>query len=302
MIKVIYFDINNPISLKEDLSLCLGYFDGVHLGHMKLIEEANKSPFKKAMVTFSLSPYDFLNNQKNKVITTVDDKKEILQKNGFDYLIVLITSKELLSLRKDEFINQVLRRFNPKKIVCGFDYSFGYKAEGDVSYLKSILNDIEIITIDEYLVNDKKASSTLIKEYIENGNLDKANQILGRPYKIKGIVKKGNQIGRTLSFPTVNVEIRDDYVVPCFGVYATKIKVEGKEYIGVTNVGIHPTVDKLNCPIIETHIISFNQDIYFEEVEVEFYSFIRKERKFASLEELKNQIASDKEKIIAYFQ
>ena len=90
--------------------------------------------------------------------------------------------------------------------------------------------------------------------------------------------------------------------MPCFGVYATKIKVEGKEYIGVTNVGIHPTVDKLTCPIIETHIISFNQDIYFEEVEVEFYSFIRKERKFASLEELKNQIASDKEKIIAYFQ
>ena len=278
MVKVIYFDINNPISLKEDLSLCLGYFDGVHLGHMKLIEEAKKSPFKKAMVTFSLSPYDFLHNQKNKVITTVDDKKEILQKIGFDYLIVLLTSKELLSLRRDEFINQVLRRFNPKKIVCGFDYSFGYKAEGDVSYLKSILNDIEIITVDEYLVNDKK------------------------PYKIKGIVKKGNQIGRTLSFPTVNVKIRNDYVVPCFGVYATKIKVEGKEYIGVTNVGIHPTVDKLNCPIIETHIISFNQDIYFEEVEVEFYSFIRKERKFASLEELKNQIASDKEKIIAYFQ
>lgn len=302
MIKVIYFDVENPCLIKDDLSLCLGYFDGIHLGHMKLVNETKKSSFKKAMVTFSISPYDFLHQKESYVITTISDKKEILEKEGFDYLIVLKTSKKLLSLSKDEFISQVLLKFNPKKIVCGFDYSFGYKKEGDVSYLKSKLQDIEIIDIDEYVVDGKKASSSLIKEYIENGFIDKVKDILGRPYRIKGRVNKGNQIGRTLSFPTVNIEIQDHYVIPSYGVYATSIKVEGEEYIGVTNVGIHPSVDKLSRPIIETNIILFDKEIYFEEVEVQFYSFIRKERKFDSLDELKNQIIIDKEKIINYFK
>ncbi|MGN1295107.1 MAG: bifunctional riboflavin kinase/FAD synthetase [Bacilli bacterium] len=302
MINVIYFDVDNPIFIKDELSLCLGYFDGVHLGHLKLLEETINSPYKKAMVTFSISPYDFLHHLCDSVITTIEDKKEILNRLGFDYLIVLKTSKELLSLSKKDFIEQILKKFNPKKIVCGFDYSFGFKAEGNVEYLKEELSDVEIIAIDEYTVNGKKASSTLIKEYIEDGNIDKANNILGRPYTLKGTVIKGNQIGRTLSFPTVNVKIQNDYVIPCFGVYATKIKVDGEFYIGVTNVGIHPSIDKLAKPIIETHIIDFDRDIYFEKVEVEFYSFIRKERKFTSLDELKKQISIDKEKIIAYFQ
>lgn len=289
----IYFKANENVP-KLNGSLLLGYFDGVHKGHQELIKLAKEESDNVGVLLFDTNIAKLLSSSSKgiKELTSLEDKLDIFSSFGVNEAYIVQTDLSFLSLNKDEFISQVLKKINPKTIVVGEDYSFGYKGEGNVAYLKNFFN-----VLSSPLINDKygKISTRTIRKLIEEGDILTANDELGYEYSLKGRVIHGLENGRKIGFPTANIELDENYVIPKKGVYAGYTYVNDKKYESIINIGDNPTVGSLKRNILETHIINFSEDIYDQNIKVSFLEFLRDEKKFSSFEELKNQLNKDKQ-------
>ncbi len=291
--KTYYFDCQSVPHIKDTFSLCLGYFDGVHIGHQKMIAQSKNEGYKTALLTFDVNPLLTLGKIENDVyLTSLKDKEEILLKLGVDYLFVLKFDKKCSDLTDTEFIEKILLAINPEVVFCGEDYSFGKNGSGDVQLLSKF---IKTIIVPFVKVDGRKVSSSTILDLIKSNKIEQANALLGREYSIKGTIVKGLQNGRNLGFPTANITGKN-YLLPACGVYYTKVLLNGEIYDGITNVGRHPSIDVLNEEIIETHILKANDiDLYGKDINLYFVKKIRDEQKFDSKNSLTNQMQKDKE-------
>lgn len=288
-------DLNVKISDAIDLSgyqLVIGFFDGIHIGHQALIEEAKKEG-KVALLTFSMGMKAFLRNRKTELLLSEDEKIEGLESLGVEQYLEMPFDHSLKDATIDEFLN-FLRRLNPKRIIVGEDFTFARKAEGKADNLNALKKDgIGIVIHSLVRTGQGKISSTLIKELLREGKIKEANALLGYRFFYQGSVIHGLENGRKIDFPTANMEKTEDKFLLGEGVYKTLTVVDGKTYRSMTNIGNHPTVSALDKIIIETYLIDYSGDLYSKNIKVEFLSFIRPQKKFGSLSELKDQLSKD---------
>ena len=259
--KIYQFDYQHtPINIEKTI-LCLGFFDGVHIGHQSMIKKAKNEGYKVSVLTFDEAPAYVLGRIKeNHYLTSVSDKAEIMENLGVDYLYIMTFDKKVAELTKDEFINKVIRAINPKKLYCGEDYTFGVRGEGNPLYL-SFFFDVEVVETKEE--GGKKVSARDISKLVEKGDIELANKLLGRPYRLNGLVVEGKHNGMKLDFPTANLKLDYPYAFPKTGVYFGYAYVYDEKYKAIISVGTHPTIMQLSKPIIEVHIIDFDDVLSF---------------------------------------
>jgi len=296
--KIIYLD-NEYINRDEgDLIVVLGNFDGFHVGHMSLFEEALKIKEETGGVTsaviFDASPAQILHHKSLRYITPLNDKVGRLEQMGIDVIYIVHMTLEFLKQTKDEFLDFLNYSLHPIAIVVGEDYSFGDKAEGKVADLKSVFGDtLHVMTLIRN-ENGEKYSTQAIVKLLEEGKIEEANKCLIYPYAVVGKVIAGRQNGRTIGFPTANLELAADYVIPKRGVYTGEVALEnGDVYPSIINIGTNPTVNDDNNIRIEAYLDGYDGNLYEHYVQVSFLTYIRDERKFASLDDLKKQLESD---------
>ena len=291
--KIIDIDIND-IKLEEvkGLNLCLGFFDGVHLGHQDLI---NKALAKGAtgVMTFDVPPNFALGiNITNCCLTSLFDKANLLEEMGVKYFYILRMSKELLHMSRDEFIEKILKKINPSEIFVGEDYRFGFEAKGTPNYLSNFFT-VNIIPLMQ--VNHRKVSSRHIRQLVEEGKVDQVEVELGRNYSLVGLVVHGRGNGDKIGFPTANLDLDYPYVLPKIGVYMGYVNLLNSTYKAIICVSTHPTIMELNKPVIEVHLLYYKGDLYGREIEVEFVDYMRDVMKFDSVDDLRNQLIRDRE-------
>ncbi len=281
----------------------IGTFDGVHLGHQKilkrLVSEAKALQGESVLLTFYPHPRMVLfPERKQLLLSTLDEKIYLLRQQGIDHLIIQPFTREFSMMTYEEFVREILvRQLAVKKLVIGYDHQFGRNREGSFENLRKMAPEIgfEVDEISAKLIDDNVISSTKVREALEAGRVEEANALLGYQYAISGTVVKGRQLGRTIGFPTANVVVSDTFkLIPSNGVYAVQVLHNDKVYQGVMNIGVRPTVDGVSRTN-EVHIMDFNSDIYGESLKVNFVQRIRDEVKFDSLHALKSQIKKDEQ-------
>ena len=291
--KIIEFKVNELVQNDKPLVLCLGSFDSLHLGHVQIIKHALKSGLPVAVMTFDINPKYILGIRQSKQnILSLYDKASILEKLGVSYLYVLHFDNEVSKLSRYEFVDLILNKINPKVIFCGEDYAFGLNANGNTEYLKQFF-EVEVIKLIK--LRGKKISTADIISYIQKGEMENSFELLNRHYTISGTVVNGLGNGRKIGFPTANLDLDFDYILPKEGVYIGYAYVDEAKYKAIISVGTHPTIQTLAKAIIEVHILSFNEDLYGKFIDVSFVKRIRNIIKFDSLEELSKQLEKDKE-------
>lgn len=285
--------------INYDIYLALGSFDGLHQGHMSLIkkvkEHADANGGKSMVYTFLNHPLTTIAPDKApKLLMDNDTKINLLSEKGIDFLTFEKFDKNFMQLSPEEFIRSICTKFNVKGIVVGFNYRFGYKNLGDVELLKalSLKYNFKLTVMPPFKDKDNIISSTFIRNLIARGNLKEANEYLLEPFMIKGKIISGKGIGRTLGYPTANLDYNKNFVIPQRGVYYTNIRYKEKIYKGITNIGFNPTVNGNNLTI-ETYILDFNKDIYGDEIAVYFIEKTRNESKFSNLNDLISQLSED---------
>lgn len=287
--------------------ITIGTFDGVHIGHQKIInqlnEEAEKINGESVLFTFYPHPRMVLYPESHgiKLIQTQEEKMAKLEKMGLKNCIVFPFTFEFSRMTALEFVRDFLvNQLHVKKLVIGYDHQFGKNREGSLQFLKDICEtyDFEVIEIPAQDIDEVNVSSTKIREAILAGNIEKANDYLGDTFDLTGTVVKGNQLGRTIGYPTANIVLNSDLkLIPGNGVYAVRVNVRGVWFGGMMNIGTRPTVVSNGGRTIEVNIFDFDETIYDETVTVQFLSKWRDEQKFNGLEELKNQLKLDEETI-----
>jgi riboflavin kinase / FMN adenylyltransferase len=291
--EVIKIILNNIPSINID-TLILGYFDAFHLGHVALVNKGKQISNNIGLMTFDKNPKSVLLNKDVEEINSLEERINIASLLGIDKFIILEINQDIFSLSKDDFINMIIDKINPKNIVVGYDYTYGKNKQGNVLTLKE-LNKYNIYEVKPVLNGSGiKISSTYIKYLISQGEIAKANSYLYQDFQIKGTVIEGNKIGRTIDFKTANIDPNNKYVLPKNGVYAGICVIDNQKYKCMMNVGNHPTINKLNHNIIEVHILNFSQDIYGKEINVIFKTKLRDEKKFNSLDDLKKELSKNK--------
>lgn len=297
------YDLDRGMTDFEPKAIALGNFDGIHIGHQKLIKKdleiARQLNLVPSVLLFKENSKKTLIDEKD-YLTSLNDKIEIFSNMGMDTFCILEFNEDFRSLSPREFISKILyKKLNTKYIVIGEDYHFGKNAEGDIKTLARFQDEFgfETIIVDFEVDNGVKISSGSIKELIKNGYITKANKYLGRAYKIIGHVVDGHKRGRTLNFPTANLEMNFSYTVPKDGVYLTRVNVRGQNYFALTNIGSNPTFEN-DFRKIETYILDFSDDIYGENITIEFLEFFRGDLKFESVDDLINQMEIDKKRAI----
>ena len=287
--------------------ITIGTFDGVHIGHQKIInqlnEEAEKINGESVLFTFYPHPRMVLYPESHgiKLIQTQEEKLAKLEKMGLKNCIVFPFTFEFSRMTALEFVRDFLvNQLHVKKLVIGYDHQFGKNREGSLQFLKDICEtyDFEVIEIPAQDIDEVNVSSTKIREAILAGNIEKANEYLGDTFELTGTVVKGNQLGRTIGYPTANIVLNSDLkLIPGNGVYAVRVNARGTWFDGMMNIGTRPTVVSNGGRTIEVNIFDFEETIYDEIVTVQFLSKWRDEQKFNGLEELKNQLKIDEETI-----
>lgn len=282
-------------------AVALGYFDGLHLGHVGVISAAiARQDLKTAVFTFNCDS-TLPKFQKPEDIVSFDNKCELMRRMGVEYLFAPDFA-EVCGLEAEEFISEILvKRLNAGFACCGRSFRFGKGGSGDAEFLKKVGKKygIDVEIVQDVCYNGVTISSTYIRELIRNGNISEANRLLGYELWYNLPVISGNRIGRTLNFPTINQIIPETNIIPKHGVYKSYVEVKGRHYRGVTNIGIKPTVEVRSDGhgvVMETHIIGFDGDLYGEHIPVSLVSYLRPEIKFSGLEELKKQIEADKQR------
>lgn len=286
---------------KKDLVVALGYFDGVHLAHQKVISSAvnyaKARGLKSAVITFKTAPACYFKNLETKYICSLDERLKRIEALGVDYVFVIDFSS-IAKLTAYEYVRECLvKNFSPKAIITGFNHTFGANKSGDEKLLTDLQKEFgyEYIEIQPEKIDDEVISSTCIRNYLSSGKIEKANSMLGKDFSISGEVIQGQQLGRTIGFKTANILYPKNIVDIKNGVYGARVVVKNKLYRGILNLGVKPTVSNENKRILEMNIFDFDENIYGENIKIEFEEMIREEKKFASLEELKNQISKDVE-------
>ncbi len=306
----VHFGLDDIPSLKNAV-VTSGTFDGVHLGHQKilsrLIDLAKETQGVSVVISFWPHPRFVLSAKKPdlKLLSTIKEKIDLLENTGIDHFVIIPFTKEFSLLSSEQFIQDILiDKIQTKNLVIGYDHRFGRNREGGFDYLVANQHKFpfQIEEIPEQDIDDLEISSTLIRKALREGNVAKAQKLLGHPYSLRGAVILGDQLGRKINFPTANIAIeQEEKLIPDDGVYAVKIKVGQRLFKGMLNIGFRPTVNGVQRTV-ETHIFNFEEDIYTQEIEVFFYDRIRKEKKFVDIHALKNQLVEDKkeaEKILA---
>lgn len=282
---------------KKKTAVTLGKFDGLHRGHQKLVEKIREyaSPDCESV----LCAFDFNRD----VIMTKQERKEHLE-GKIDWLIDCPFTKELKNMEAEEFIRDILcGKLNAAHIAVGRDFVFGHEKRGSVEMLEAFSNKygytLDVMKKERY--GDMIISSTYIRDALAQGDVQLAEKLLGYPYELTGIVQHGKQLGRTLGFPTMNIEPEKQKIMPRYGVYACRVKIDGKWYTGVGNAGIKPTVTDERRRLLEVYVYGYEGDAYGKEVTAQFCGFERPEVKFGSLEELKEQVMKDMQYGVDFF-
>lgn len=283
----------------------IGTFDGVHLGHRKVIlrlqEFAKQHNGETVIFTFHTHPRLVTSpNEGNlRLLTTLKEKINLFEKYGIDHLVVYTFDKEFSELSYTEFVEKILvDKIRTHCLVVGYDHKFGKNREGGFDYLQKCAEkfSFEIERLDALVVDEDNVSSTKIRNALETGNIEKANRFLGYQFTLHGKVVEGKQLGRTLGFPTANIEASDKHkIIPGYGVYAVKVEINDTEYKGMLNIGTRPTFNNnADNRSIEVNIFDFEDDIYSKELTLKFVGKIRDEQKFGSVEMLIDQLKKDK--------
>jgi len=288
------------VSVISNTCIGLGFFDGVHKGHLelinKLVELSKKTNTNSVIVTFQKSPAECFYNDVD-YITTNSEKEEILNSLGVDYAVELDFDKNMMQMTAKDYLEKILySNFKPKYILTGFNHTFGKEKAGNALFLNKYQEkyNYKYIEIPPVKTQNDIISSSFIKTLLNKGDIKKANELLGHCFKISGTIIKGNQIGRTIGFPTANIKYPEIKTKIPFGVYCAEVSLEDKQYKGMLNYGIKPTINNgKNEPVAEVHIIGFNNDIYGKQIDISILNKIRDEKIFNSLDELKKQIKED---------
>lgn len=286
-------------------TVALGNFDGVHRGHLQVVEaifSSNSTDSYPTVVTFNPHPQEFFTGHKKTLLTTVEEKVTQLRSLGVHQVVVLPFNQDLANLTPQEFVQQILvEKLQAKRVSVGENFCFGCKRSGTTADLARIGGElgIEVIVVPLYKCRGDRISSSLIREALSTGDLDTANRFLGRYYTLTGKVITGKQLGRTIGFPTANLQLSTEKFLPLLGVYCVEILINGQTMElephplqGVMNIGNRPTVDGTTTTV-EVHIFNWLGDLYGQEVTINLVKFLRPEQKFANLEALKQQIAVD---------
>lgn len=280
-------------------AVTLGKFDGLHQGHQMLIDQVlscREHGYKSVVFTFLYHPYNLFSENEFKQIYTEEEKKERLEEMGLDVLISYPFTNETKNIKPEDFIKDILvGMLDAKIVVVGNDFRFGSNRSGDVAMLKAMGSSygFKVIAFDKKRLNSTIISSSSIRKELENGNMEEANLLLGRPYYIHGKVLHGRKIGRTLGMPTTNLTPPQIKLLPPCGVYTSRTIIDGVSYPGMTNIGYKPTVGGETNKGVETYIFDFDMDLYGKEIDVELLTYTRPEIKLDSLDELKLKMEED---------
>lgn len=297
-----YITGTREFQIDEPTVVTLGKFDGLHRGHKKLLDQVfcfREKGYKTAVFTFETTPGTLMQGKLQTMITTNAERKSNLEQSGIDYLVEYPFNQEVAHLMPEEFVSGILLgQMNAKAIVTGSDFHFGYQRSGDVNVLKELAQKYgyELAVVEKAMDGVREISSTYIREELAQGHIKKANELLGYPYMIHGEVVHGRHLGTRLGFPTVNILPREQKHLPEFGVYLSEVLIDGKVYDGITNIGRKPTIEGQRPAGVETYIYDLNEDLYGKWIEVSLIDYIRSERKFVDVEELKQQVLKDKER------
>lgn len=272
------------------ITLTIGNFDGIHLGHAKLINTVKSfNDTKHGALTFNPHPQSFLRGNKAYTLMDVDVKINEFEKFELDYLFIGDFNEKLASLTIDEFINN-LKDLGVIRLVLGRDFRFATKGSGKIADLEKAF---EVIVLDDILYKNTRISTTYIKDLLKLGNLEEASLLLNKHYYIEGLVEIGNQVGTLMGFPTANLDY-NNYYLPKNGVYYTEVLIDGVIHYGITNIGYNPTVNYSVTKKLETYIIDYKENLYNKKIRVTFIKYLRPEEKFDSIDALISQMNQDK--------
>lgn len=293
---------NIPDLPLEPCVATIGFFDGVHLGHRFLIEQvkelAKDKGLRSALITFPVHPRQVMKSDyRPELLTTPEEKIEMLKAQGVDYCIMLDFTVELSQLSALSFMKDILQqRYNVSTLIIGYDHRFGHnRSEGFEDYVRYGQQiGMNVYRAQACMIDDLNISSSLVRTYLLEGKIDLSTRYLGYNYSIEGVVVGGYRVGRTIGFPTANLDLREsNKLIPSDGVYAVRVEVKGCLYAGMLNIGYRPTLDNGSKKSIEVHILRFDEDIYDEKIRLYFVSRIRSEMKFSGLDELIAQLKRD---------
>lgn len=297
--RIILVNSEPPLVSKEPCCVCLGMFDGVHRGHQALLEETVRTARRKGIRSAAAT---FLTEREKNCIDTLDIQLAGLGEQT-DFVFVFRFDERLRKENPEEFISRSLKgALNAHHVVCGFNFRFGHNREGDTGVLQALSEKYGygLSVVPPVKEGEQIISSTLIRELLREGRIAEANRMLGRPFALSGFVRMGNQIGRTLQMPTINVPIDPCVVELPNGVYASKTEIDGEVYESITNIGTAPTFQEKK-KISETFLLNFNRDVYNRTAKVFLYHFLREERKFSGSDELVRTIKGDIERCAQYY-
>jgi riboflavin kinase/FMN adenylyltransferase len=290
--------------------LTLGTFDGVHLGHKKIIESlqslAQQYHGETVIISFDPHPRTILQpNALLQIITTLPEKIRLFKKTGIDHLVIYPFTEIFSNLSATAYIEDfIIGKFDPKIVVIGYDHHFGKDRTGNIELLKTYANKghFKLVEIPAQTIHDNNISSTKIRNALLHGEIDLANELLGYPYFFSGTIVKGKQLGRTIGFKTANLQLHNEMkLVPGNGVYIVQVQWENLTLKGMMNIGTRPTVDGMNR-VIEVHMLEFDQEIYGDDLTVTILQRMRNEHKFDGIESLKMQLIKDREATATYFE
>ncbi len=303
------YHLDDKLCLK-DSAVALGEFDALHKGHMEIIGKtvsyARKNDLLSLVIMFENNPVNFISGKNVLPVNTLKKRYEIIESLGVDAVISLSFDKNIMDMSHNDFFEDIIcKKANARYLSVGFNYRFGNGGKGDIGFLSKACGKkgITLNVTQEIKVLGDTVSSTRIRNLLEDGEIEDANELLGRPFSIEGVIVKGNQLGSTLfGFPTANFKLPEDMIIPKYGVYIVEAELLGKRYRAFTNIGERPTVNKKEA-VIETHIFDEKfGPLYGEEIKIYFYKYIRAVVAFNSPEELLERLKKDKEIAIEYFK
>ena len=282
----------------KSTAITIGKFDGVHIGHQLLIADVCSKVdegLSSLVFSFTNSPRQYIDHTVDQMILSKDERRSVIEDLGVDYFAEVPFNDEFMKLSPGEFLNLLIMDLNMKHLCVGDDFRFGYKGQGDVLYLQKKSDELgfSLRVVEKVKHKDNIISSTYIRDLITEGNVLLAGDLLRRDYRIEGEVVHGKAIGRTLGIPTINIEPKEDKLLPRFGVYFSTALIEGVSYPSITNIGMKPTVANTNKPIVESHLLDISADLYGKKAEIIFHDKLRDEMKFKDLDELQSRMKTD---------
>jgi len=285
--------------------ITVGTFDGIHLGHQKIIEKLNDikrlKGLRSVVVTFEPHPQIVLKNRTNdiKVLATINEKLELFDILGIDFVYIVDFTQEFANKSAEEFYKTYLvDKIGMSDLVLGYDHKFGKGRQGNIDTLRKLSEkyNFRFHRVDEFKIKEEYVNSTVIRNFIKKSDVKKTSLLLGRKYSIEGKVTAGDRLGKQLGYPTANLEpLSSDKLLPKTGVYLVSVEIEDTLYYGMMNIGYRPTISENNKVVLEVNIFDFNKDIYNNVIKINFLERIRDEKKFNTLDELKKQLLADKE-------